>query len=257
MQLRPGVMALCGDVQMAISGKSSAFISPVAVDFTTASPRAPHAKGLEHIVIIHGSGLFRDCLRRSLGGGSASVVDFHSADAWIKSGESPLCLLIFIGLPGIDKEDDERQLGVALANAGGAHVVATGDNEDASFILDLLGKGLRGYIPSSSALEVAIGALRLVHAGGVFVPASCLLSLPRQLPASEVKQPGSDMFTAKQRLVIESIRKGKPNKTIAYELNMCESTVKVHVRNIMKKMKARNRTQVACIANSMLSSVAA
>jgi DNA-binding NarL/FixJ family response regulator len=51
--------------------------------------------------------------------------------------------------------------------------------------------------------------------------------------------------------VIEMIRQGKANKTIAYELNMCESTVKVHVRNIMKKLRARNRTQVAFIANQM------
>jgi DNA-binding NarL/FixJ family response regulator len=35
------------------------------------------------------------------------------------------------------------------------------------------------------------------------------------------------------------------NKLIAYELNMCESTVKVHIRNIMKKLNATNRTQVA------------
>jgi hypothetical protein len=42
-----------------------------------------------------------------------------------------------------------------------------------------------------------------------------------------------------------SLREGKANKIIAYELNMCESTVKVHVRNIMKKLKARNRTEVA------------
>jgi DNA-binding NarL/FixJ family response regulator len=38
---------------------------------------------------------------------------------------------------------------------------------------------------------------------------------------------------------------GKPNKIIAYELGMSESTVKVHVRNIMQKMGATNRTQAA------------
>ena len=37
---------------------------------------------------------------------------------------------------------------------------------------------------------------------------------------------------------------------IAYDLNMCESTVKVHVRNIMKKIKARNRTEVAVMFKS-------
>ncbi|MGU3537814.1 LuxR C-terminal-related transcriptional regulator, partial [Methylobacterium sp. A54F] len=46
-----------------------------------------------------------------------------------------------------------------------------------------------------------------------------------------------------------ALRKGTPNKIIAYELNMCESTVKVHVRNIMKKLKAKNRTEVAYLTN--------
>ena len=53
--------------------------------------------------------------------------------------------------------------------------------------------------------------------------------------------------------MVEAIRQGKPNKIIAYELNMCESTVKVHVRAIMKKLKARNRTEVAYLFSSSIS----
>ena len=53
--------------------------------------------------------------------------------------------------------------------------------------------------------------------------------------------------------MVEAIRQGKPNKIIAYELNMCESTVKVHVRAIMKKLKARNRTEVAYLYSSSIS----
>ena len=52
--------------------------------------------------------------------------------------------------------------------------------------------------------------------------------------------------------MVEAIRQGKPNKIIAYELNMCESTVKVHVRAIMKKLKARNRTEVAYLYSSSI-----
>ena len=44
---------------------------------------------------------------------------------------------------------------------------------------------------------------------------------------------------------MDALRRGKANKIIAYELNLRESTVKVHVRNIMKKLKATNRTEVA------------
>jgi DNA-binding NarL/FixJ family response regulator len=48
------------------------------------------------------------------------------------------------------------------------------------------------------------------------------------------------------------LQQGKANKIIAYELGMSESTVKVHVRNIMRKMGATNRTQVAYKAQSLL-----
>ncbi len=47
---------------------------------------------------------------------------------------------------------------------------------------------------------------------------------------------------------------GKANKVIAYELKMRESTVKVHVRNIMKKLNAKNRTEVAFMANELIQS---
>ena len=53
--------------------------------------------------------------------------------------------------------------------------------------------------------------------------------------------------------VVNALRQGKANKTIAFELNMCESTVKVHVRNIMRKLKATNRTEVAYIYNKAFS----
>ena len=52
--------------------------------------------------------------------------------------------------------------------------------------------------------------------------------------------------------VIRALQQGKSNKVIAYELNMCESTVKVHVRNIMKKLHATNRTEVAYLATRLL-----
>ncbi len=54
-----------------------------------------------------------------------------------------------------------------------------------------------------------------------------------------------------QRQILDCLRRGMANKLIAYELNMCESTVKVHIRNIMKKLKATNRTQVVYLTNGL------
>jgi DNA-binding NarL/FixJ family response regulator len=58
-------------------------------------------------------------------------------------------------------------------------------------------------------------------------------------------------LTARQTSVANALRQGKANKIIAYELNMCESTVKVHIRSIMKKLHATNRTEVAYKLNEM------
>jgi DNA-binding CsgD family transcriptional regulator len=60
-------------------------------------------------------------------------------------------------------------------------------------------------------------------------------------------------LTPRELSVVELLREGKPNKLIATALLMQESTVKVHVRNIMKKLHVSNRTHAASVANRLLS----
>ena len=69
----------------------------------------------------------------------------------------------------------------------------------------------------------------------------------RGLPASTTL-PQLHILTSREITVVRAIQQGKSNKIIAYELNMCLSTVKVHVRNIMRKLNAKNRTDVAMVA---------
>ena len=127
------------------------------------------------------------------------------------------------------------------------------DDEDPDQIVKVLEAGARGFIPSNLPLTVAVEAMRLVRAGGTFVPASSLMAVRRSAEGAAAAKPaGNGMFTPRQVDVIEALRQGKANKIIAYELEMRESTVKVHVRNIMKKLKATNRTQVAYIAHEMM-----
>jgi DNA-binding NarL/FixJ family response regulator len=59
------------------------------------------------------------------------------------------------------------------------------------------------------------------------------------------------MLTSRQTDVLHLLRSGQSNKYIARELNMRESTVKVHVRQIMRKLGAANRTQAALFARQM------
>jgi DNA-binding NarL/FixJ family response regulator len=55
------------------------------------------------------------------------------------------------------------------------------------------------------------------------------------------------ILTARQKAVLELLSRGDTNKVIARRLGMRESTVKVHVRQIMRKFGVSNRTQVAIV----------
>ncbi len=126
----------------------------------------------------------------------------------------------------------------------GVPVAVLSDFEDAASIREAFKLGVRGFIPTSLASLVAVEAVRLVCVGGTFAPAAALLCQEDD-PQRAADDSPIKGFTQRQSQILDCLRRGMANKLIAYELNMCESTVKVHIRNIMKKLNATNRTQVA------------
>lgn len=149
--------------------------------------------------------------------------------------------------------DEFRQLQDALPSIP---IVILSDRDDIVTVMEALRMGARGYVSSKLTLAVMIEALRLVSAGGVFVPSTSLDSLmdhDKAVPVPGTERNGSGeqtgWLTPRQNAVLTCLRQGKPNKIIAYELGMRESTVKVHVRNILKIFGATNRTEAAYMAN--------
>ena len=135
-------------------------------------------------------------------------------------------------------------------------VALLSDCEDAESIREAFKLGVRGFIPTSLASLVAAEAVRLVCVGGAFAPADALLS-PHDHPQPSAGPSPIDGFTQRQSQILDCLQRGMANKLIAYELNMCESTVKVHIRNIMKKLNATNRTQVAYMTRNLFEGAAA
>jgi DNA-binding NarL/FixJ family response regulator len=129
-------------------------------------------------------------------------------------------------------------------------VAVLSDYEDSDNIRAAFELGVRGYIPTSLASLVAVQALHLICAGGTFAPTTALLSSSGARSGADTA-PLVEGFTQRQAQILDCLRRGMANKLIAYELNMCESTVKVHIRNIMKKLKATNRTQVVYLTNGL------
>lgn len=134
------------------------------------------------------------------------------------------------------------------------------DRDDIENVIDALACRVRGYITTSLNPLVAIQVLRLVGAGGTYVPASAVADIKKET-GTRPQEPriGHDdeilkSLTSRQLEVLDLLREGKPNKLIAHDLKMQESTVKVHVRTIMKKLNATNRTQLAFIVNQLVDS---
>ena len=138
----------------------------------------------------------------------------------------------------------------------GAHLVLLSDRDEVDDIVKALNYGVRGYIPTSVEAEVFFAALRLINAGGTFIPAHAVRSTAAKPAVGfDCKQrglPNEIALTPRELSVVDLLREGKPNKLIAAELKMQESTVKVHVRNIFKKLQVGNRTAAAFMANRML-----
>ncbi|MCJ2141552.1 LuxR C-terminal-related transcriptional regulator [Methylobacterium sp. E-066] len=211
-------------------------------------------------VVIDRRPLIGQCFLASLRDARPNLAfkGFPSVAAWQDMAASTSTSTVLLCLPGgstLQAERDQiaRELAEIHAYAPSVRVAVMSDYESPDQIVQVLKLGVKGYIPTSISLEVAIQALHLVRAGGVYMPAACMMGLLAGMESTTDQVPEEHVFSPRQLSVARALRKGTPNKIIAYELNMCESTVKVHVRNIMKKLKAKNRTEVAYLTNQYFS----
>jgi len=199
------------------------------------------------IVVIENRSFMRGCIARSLKTAfSGNIQTFPDVAAFIASARRSPSTLIFLSVPNWVDEVEAKTLFALAEWAPDAPVVVLSLKDDLDAARAALGYGARGYVTMSMGFDIVIEAVRFVMAGGTYVPAQCVLArgAPSQ-PAMASVATDRGMVTERELAVMRAIRQGKPNKIIAYELNMCESTVKVHVRHIMKKLSARNRTEVA------------
>ena len=217
-------------------------------------PRTTVINGIEHrarpnrpaIVVVHPHALFRDCFIRCLETSYSSydILAFSHISEWASCANPatpPAVIVLFMDGTRASSAADLQFLDSTAANIP---IVVMSDIEDANYVMRALKAGARGYIPTSLPFNVAVEAVRLVEAGGTFVPAS---SLEFNRNKKDAPQHSVELLTERQMMVVGALCRGMANKRIAFELNMSEHTVKVHLRHIMRKLKARNRTEVAVL----------
>jgi DNA-binding NarL/FixJ family response regulator len=183
----------------------------------------------------------------------------HLSEGVVGHGEDIDLVVIDTG----DHSCSDPGIRTILANLSdvlpGVPAVVVSDREDWSAVFDALQQGVRAYFPSSLDPEILVETLRFVQKGGTFIPLNALINAPVHRNGRQGAE-GRPMemcgLTPGEQRVLELLKKGQPNKAIARELDIEETTVKVHVRRIMRKLHASNRTQAALAAQQMTDAVA-
>jgi DNA-binding NarL/FixJ family response regulator len=211
------------------------------------------------LLILDGRALDRECLAKALIDRKIGmdISASSSVSEWKKQEDlhPPLgAILLNLGGRKITDGTVADEISRVSSEFQPVPVVILADTDELPQILKALECGARGYIPSSVGVEVCVEAIGLAVAGGIFVPASSILAMRHVIEPCTDNRSFTGMFTLRQAEVVKALRRGKANKIIAYELNLRESTVKVHIRNIMKKLKATNRTEVAYKINDLFPS---
>jgi DNA-binding NarL/FixJ family response regulator len=120
-----------------------------------------------------------------------------------------------------------------------AHVIMLTTFEGDVEIQRALEAGARGYMLKSMPPKELVEVIRQVHAGKKRIPA--------QLAAQLAEHMSDDNLTAREIEVLSQIAGGNRNRDIAEKLFITEETVKVHIKHIMEKLGANDRTQAVAI----------
>ena len=127
-------------------------------------------------------------------------------------------------------------------------VVVVSGSDELSDVQQALGAGASGFIHKSTPPPVMLSALRLVLAGGVYVPLQAMQREPAPLVATRTWASG---LTSRQMEVLRLLAVGKPNKVIARELDLSEGTVKIHLSAIFRVLDVNNRTEAVLAAQHL------
>lgn len=148
------------------------------------------------------------------------------------AGSSDFDLVVLdMQLPGRSHLDALRDLRALAPTV--PFVVLSGETST-QLVHGALAAGARGYVPKSVPTDVLISAIRLVFAGGVYIPAT-VLAPPG--PATDL------VLTRRQEQVLGELARGLETEAIAVRLGIAVATVRVHVATIMRALRVETREQ--------------
>ena len=207
------------------------------------------------VLLVDDHVLIRDALRGVLRELADDAVvleasDSHQAMRLIEAHPDLHLILLDLNLPDRDgfavlADLRKRYAAISLVVLSAFH-----ERENVVRALDL---GALGFIPKSAPRDVMVNALRLVFAGGIYIPPEALgRPQSKEQPIKARPMSPADLgFTERQMEVLALMMLGKSNKAISRTLDVAEPTVKHHVTAILKALKVANRTEAVIAVGAL------
>ena len=162
--------------------------------------------------------------------------DFPGAVAAV-AAHRPAVLVLDLGMPGGSGLETITWLSETAPDTA---IVVLTMQDDPAFARGALSRGARGYVLKEAGHDTIVRAIDRVSRGEDFIDpalAPSLLELSRE-----------SLITAREREILQLLADGMSNADVAQKLFISQETVKSHVRHILAKLEADNRTQAVAIA---------
>jgi two-component system nitrate/nitrite response regulator NarL len=204
------------------------------------------------VLLVDDHVLFRSGVRALLERGDDFEVVDETGDGLegIKRARSlkPDVVLLDLNMPGVGGLEAVKAI---VEENPEARVLMLTVSEDAADLMDALRSGASGYLLKNIEMEELVSAIRRAASGDSVVSPQMTAKLiqgVRDQPRASDKVVERDRFSPRERDILTCLARGESNKEIARELDLAESTVKIHVQNIFKKLGVTSRVQVALYA---------
>ncbi|KPK26171.1 MAG: XRE family transcriptional regulator [Betaproteobacteria bacterium SG8_40] len=160
----------------------------------------------------------------------------------------PDVVLLDLHMPGVSGKDAVK---LFLEQSPDTRVVMLTVSEAADDLVDTLRAGASGYLLKNIETETLLDSIRRAVAGDSVVSAEMTTKLVKGLRATgSGSDPGTDKeaLSPREHEILGYVAKGASNKEIARALDLAESTVKIHVQHILRKLNLSSRVQAAVYA---------
>ncbi|MTV37828.1 response regulator [Duganella radicis] len=203
------------------------------------------------VLLVDDHTLFRSGIRSLLQRHPEFAVVGEAADGFegVKRAQQlkPQVILLDLNMPGISGLETLQLLRTDCPDSA---VVMLTVSEDAEDLSTALKAGASGYLLKNIDTDYLTRAIRRAAAGETVVAEAMTAKLVAQLQSGAAAPAPSelDRLTPRERQILDCLARGDSNKGIARSLDLAESTVKIHVQSVLKKLKLSSRVQAAVYA---------